>query len=526
MLKRYRRDQEDKINSLNRCFFDADHGWVPLALERLADVRREFPADGQVEYAEALIRKDHLGQGIQAEEFFLSALAADPSHQFAAFNSAKYARSRDEFLRQYEAARRLAPDDPDLRLFVAMEEDSRSRPYRELLSWAVQQCQEHQIWGDCAAVAELCTHAGEYSLEDELAVRRTRAGALRELDKAAERSRSARGEGFPPEERVALSEAIAELDRALELDPEDHMLWNFRCAWVHLLGREDEAIEAAEKALSLCPSGYLKPLTNKALALASKGRKDEARTLAARALEAAKKMGQAGRADQELAESLLRDLSRMAASDTDLLSALADRITTGASLIAQQEMSQWKGSKDGAELLKALQKRCAAAGRAWSLRYISIVEEMLIYFCPASVWRSVLRLSDINQAAYEHCLYAAMYLAANGEAIISRDACRALGYVILGALQPERIRASYRESVLGPSATSVPGFASLDHRMRGELTRMNPALIALVADQPPLTADEVERARRVTLARFEEGEVAAVEAAKSARPWWKTLFGR
>ena len=74
--------------------------------------------------------------------------------------------------------------------------------------------------------------AGEHSLDNELALRGARMGSLRELDKAAEASRGTRGEGFPPDERLALHEAMAELEIALSLDPEDYMLWNFKSAWL------------------------------------------------------------------------------------------------------------------------------------------------------------------------------------------------------------------------------------------------------------------------------------------------------
>ena len=326
------------------------------------------------------------------------------------------------------------------------------------------------------------------------------------MDKAAETSRKTRGEGFPPDERLALKEAITELGKATELDPEDHTLWNFQSAWMLLLCRWDEAIAAADKALSLCPEGYLKPLTNKALALASRGRKDDARTLATKAFESAKKLGAEGSADRELAKSILDDLEHKAASDDDVLAALAERITDGASLIAMQETAQSKDSNDGAELLKSLQKRCAAAGSEWSDLYIRIVSEMLIYFCPASAWISILKLSDSNYTAYQHCLHAAIYLAAHDPDIVGRDACRCLIYLLLGAREPDKVRHSYREAILGPAAVGSGGFADLADRMRSELMSVNPGLAKLVADQPALTEDEKEFARRVTLARFEDGD--------------------
>ena len=64
----YKLDKEDKINYINRSFFDAEHGWITLALNRLESLLNEFPNDPQVLYAEGLIRKDFLGQGIKAEE--------------------------------------------------------------------------------------------------------------------------------------------------------------------------------------------------------------------------------------------------------------------------------------------------------------------------------------------------------------------------------------------------------------------------------------------------------------------------
>ncbi|MGA2456893.1 MAG: hypothetical protein ABSF85_04950 [Terriglobales bacterium] len=522
-MKRYKRDNDDKINSLNRCYFDAEHGWVHLALDRLADVRLEFANDGQVEYCEALIRKDFLGQGAVAEEFFLKALRADPSHKFAAFNAAKYARSWDEFQRQAGVARIACAGDPDLQFLRQVEEGAQHVRYEDLLAQGAQEYQAHEKFGESAALAELSLGAGPHSLENELALRSGRALALRELDKAAANSRTNRGEGFPPDERLALKDAIRELGKAIELDPEDHVSWNFQSAWMILLCRWEEATAAADKALSLSPEGYLKPITNKATALAGKGQEDDARALAMKALESATKLGTEGSADRELAKHLLDDLARPVASDDEALAALAERITNGASLIARQEMAQWQNSSDGAELLKGLQKRCAAVGKEWSDRYIRIVSEMLIYFCPASVWISILKLSDSNSTAYEHCLYAAIYIAANDPGVLGRDACRFLVYLLLGAREPARIRRSYREAILGPAAAGSGAFAGLADRMRSELVSVNKALVKLVADQPPLTDHELEHACHITLSRFQDFKSESFEPKR--RRWWSALFG-
>ena len=59
-MDHYRKDQGDKYNSINRCFFDAEHGLITLALERIKDLHQDFPDDAKVEYVEGLIRKDFL----------------------------------------------------------------------------------------------------------------------------------------------------------------------------------------------------------------------------------------------------------------------------------------------------------------------------------------------------------------------------------------------------------------------------------------------------------------------------------
>jgi len=64
-MKIFKLDQEFKTLVINRCYFDAEHGWLSLSLDRLKYLHGVFPNDPQVYYAEALITKDFLGQGIK-----------------------------------------------------------------------------------------------------------------------------------------------------------------------------------------------------------------------------------------------------------------------------------------------------------------------------------------------------------------------------------------------------------------------------------------------------------------------------
>jgi tetratricopeptide (TPR) repeat protein len=515
----YQLDKEDKINCINRSFFDAEHGWITLALNRLESLFSEFPNDPQVLYSEGLIRKDFLGQGIKAEEYFLAAQknASERSkrneiYPFATFNSAKYARNINEYNRQKKIARELAPNDPDLVFFDEINHAlSNGMNYAEILANAVAEYQHHGKHGDCAAFAELALQAGEHSLDDEMSLRRARMGALRELDKVASNSRNTRGENYPPEERLTLHEAMAEMEQALSLDPEDHTLWNFKSAWLYLLNKPEEAIVAADRALALCPVGYVKPHHNKALIYAQMKKWDEARRNAEKALDEAQKLGEEGLADRELAQRFLADMDTPELSDHQKLVFFAKRIVNAAVLTAKQEMTQWKGPGEGAEpsdgtgILKGLKDRVAIVGRRWNPRYISLMAEFLIFFCPETAWMGVLKLSDSHQEEYQHCINSVLYIAAHEDGVKRRDACRFMIILLLGAKEPDLIRKSYREAVLGPTAVELGGFKNLEHHMREEMARLNPALIKLVADQPPLTQEEFEWAKRITMSRFLEG---------------------
>lgn len=509
----YKQDQEDKRNSINRCFFDAEHGWVSLALDRLAQLHEEFPDDPQVHYAEALIRKDFLGQGLSAEQEFLIAQEkatnrsrTNENYLFSTFNAAKYARNITEYRRQAAIARELAPDDADIGLFNqidgALHQGAR---YGEILFGAVAEYQRYQKHGDCAALAEIALQADKYNVEDELSLRRARMASLRELDKAAEASRQVRGEDFPPEERLTLQDAMKELELALQLDGEDHILWNFKSAWDFTLDRPEDSIAAADKALSVCPAGYFKPMTNKALSLIKLRKIEEARKILNEVLDQTADEEECGKQDRSLAKNMIKGLELPVAEDKEMLSALSERYTNAAGLTSKHELTQGKRGSDGEELLRGLKRRVTMAGSVWSASYVRIIAEMLVFFSAETTWVAVLKLSQQHPKEYDHCLHAALYLACHSTGVYRRDACRFLICIILGARDPDKIREVYREAIIGVSEEGPGEFKNLDRYMREELHRVNPVLVKLVAEQSPLSEDERQKAREVTLSRFQQG---------------------
>lgn len=511
----YQQDNADKLTCINRCYFDAEHGWITLALDRLKDLHRNFPADSQVLYAEGLIRKDYLGQGIIAEECFLKACICsknksktNENYHFSSFNSAKYARDIDEYRRQEKIVREMFSNDPDIAVF-----DLRNRllsvgaSYSSFFDNEIGPLQKGKQHGECAAMAELALYAGDFILSDEISLRNARMIALRELDKSASDSRTARGEGFPPEERLALLEAIKELEQVIVLDPGDHTLWNYKSAWLYLLDQYEESIISAEKALSLCPGGYIRPYTNKSMALAKIGRAAEAAEYARKTLKGADSLGSDGILDYQTAERLLNGLSAPQPSDEELLRILANKICKAVVLTYKQEVDQDRGVADEKAIFKGLTRHISRFGKGWNPNYIKIMAEFLTIYCPETVFATVLQLPIIanRHEEYYHCLNAVLYIAAHGSGAVQRDACRFLLFTFVGAREPTIIRKDYREAILGSTAVGPGNFSQLESHMRNEISRYNPLLLKLIADQDELSDAELSVYRNITMARFIDG---------------------
>jgi hypothetical protein len=251
----FKRAARDKAAAMERARFDVDRGCIGLALERMADIRVEFPRDAVLEYAEGWLRKEFLGQGRRALQQFRLSQEYDSSYQPSAFNAAKYAASEEEYRKRAAHARHLDPTDPDLLLFDERDRElAAGRTYGEVLGNFVAQAQQHGKYGDCAAVSELAIGTGGWSRLQELDLRHTRCSALRALDRKEASARQVRREDYPPRERLALAEALAELELVLALDPCDPKMLNLKSAWLVLMRQYDGAIAAADAALAVQPA--------------------------------------------------------------------------------------------------------------------------------------------------------------------------------------------------------------------------------------------------------------------------------
>ena len=103
-MRFYQQASDNIPFSIQRCYFEADQTRVRLALERLRGLEEQFPGDARIAYAEGIVRRDYLGQGLRARELFdrthslalRSGLSGDYCWM-AACNAAALARNDNEF---------------------------------------------------------------------------------------------------------------------------------------------------------------------------------------------------------------------------------------------------------------------------------------------------------------------------------------------------------------------------------------------------------------------------------------------
>jgi len=500
-MRLYHRTQDDKINGIRRCFFEAKHSRVSLALERLRDLGDELPGDPQVFYAEGLLRIENLGQGVAAGGLFQRAFQADSTHIPSLVNAVKFARDEREFRRWADIACRAKPDDRTLLQFVTniLNGLDSGVAYWEILARGSEQNSEAARLGESAALMELALQAGGMPPDQEVSARHYRAQSLRTLDEEAHRYRTTLAEAFLPEERLALHEALSELEKALAIDEYDPEVWNLKTAWCSLLARYEEAVDASDRAIELRPMHYHRAHQNKAVALWGLGKREQALGSAEEALRQAESTGSAE--DIERVRRIIGDYSAPArpldwSEWEDKLAA----IIKAAQIVSEEEIGQREESFQ--ELVKGVLGRGIAVSGNRSLDFVPIMAELLSDFVPETVLRIMHEVTERNAHLYGHCLNAALYVAAYSDGVRQRDAARFLAFIILGAVEVRDIRRVYRQAILETSAAATNEMSRLDTIMRAELSRINPMLLQVIADQEPVDEEGKARAASTILSSF------------------------
>ena len=506
-MRFYHRTQQDKVDTAyNRCFRDAKGGRVGLALLRLQDLADEFPKDAHVTYAEALIRKDYLGQGIRAQALFKKAYQMDDQFREAACNATRFAPNEEEFRIWAAEALKVAPNDKKLLKLVDHQRQfaAQGLPYWRFLLESVPSPERGQ-YGTIAALLKLVLHAGagEISPREKVNCRRVRADSLRALDRAAEDRLQVLGEQFLPEDRFALQTALTELEKAQSdesseafYDPE---LWNLRSAWAYLMRRYEQALTYADQAIQHRPTAYALPHLNKALALWELGRDDQALACAQEALRHAKASQNVAHQTQ-VQQAIQHHAARKDPTTLEELYPYLELILYGAGNAAESEISDQRGKLE--DISESLFQRVRIVGRGWSLVYVPILAELLSFYSPEAVFFIVGKAAEREPSLIDDILNAALFLTGYSEGVLQRDSARFLALEIISPLQASAIRKMYRQGILEVAAAATDELSRLDSLLRKELMRMHPLFPTLIADQKPVDADGRARAARTILPKF------------------------
>jgi hypothetical protein len=328
----------------------------------------------------------------------------------------------------------------------------------------------------------------------EVQARRSRAECLRALDVRAHQHRETMAEHCPPEERLALLEALAEIDRALACDEYDAELWNFKAAWSYLLARPEEAIRCASRSIELRPNNYAKPWTNKAAALWRLGRGEEALGCAQEALRQAAAVGSAPEIEQQT--RMIRDFSDPQREPSlEDFEPVLEQMLHSANVACDEELGQAKSTAD--DLVKGVLDRARRVREDRSIAFVPLVADLLALFTPQAAFTVFLGCAAHSQRIHMHCLHAGLYIACHTEGTQQRDAARFMNLSLFGALKASEVRIAYRQAVLETSAAGRGRWAGLAAIMREDLARLNPNLPKLVAEQDPVDGVGYERASSI-----------------------------
>ena len=504
----YKHQSGEVLSVRERCHLEADQGRVSLALSRIRELDEEYPDHPKVLYAIGQMHLEHLGAGMAARPYFKRAhdlaLKQCPEAETAWFctcnlvATAPTADERRAWVRT--AVQERGPQQEESQSFsqdlAALDGGT---PYSAILADHYFEYRKEEDYGHAAAAADvLLRNSPDLQDEMRLSFMKERMLCLRRLDDMAAQKRQGLTEVIPSDERLTLQAALEECARAIELDPYDPVLWNYRSAWSVALQRYEEAIEYADRAISLRPQDYSRPHHNRATALWPLGRRAEALASAREALNQAQSDG----LGPEVAEEA-RQLVTLYSSPppTNTLAAMMPwiaRIVACAHQTCERDIQRFGGAIPLSAVVDRLFSHYPTVKQAPFKGYVPMMAELLMMFTPETAFVASLNLSQEfpNSSLVEYFLVATSYVACHSTGVLRRDAARYLLLMTFAFPKPDAIRKYYRQAFLATSADASGPLASGDALLRQELGRIHPELPALIADQPPLRPDELAAAQR------------------------------
>ena len=482
----------DLMDTITMSNYNADHGRVSLALERLKDLEMELGENPRISYAEGLLWSSSLGQGRKAYECFARAVELDPGYVNAACNACYFAPTEEEYRKYCDLLSHLSP--MEAQRFI--HRLGQGLPY-----WQILLNERERETPEFGAKLELALASGTLPAEQELDCRRARFTLLRKTDSTEEKLREAKGEAYPPDERLALQEALTELEKAIVLDPYDATFWNFKAAWCRLLGRFDEGLKSADEAIKLRPVGYHRPFHNQAIIYADLGKIPEAIACAKEAL--AQLEHSTEKADLPIIQKMIDDLAtpHSPVELSDLIPIMRQVVSA-----AREEMTQLTGRTQDeraslGKMVEMIEYRIhnLQPSPDNALHYVPSMAQILANLTPETAFLVLQEMKKKNRVDFENSLTAALYIAAHGEKIMQRDALRLLILTLFANVadseNEEPIREQYRNLILNVSAAATDEMKDLDQLMRKELARIHPDLPGVIVDQESSDEEGKQKAR-------------------------------
>lgn len=484
-MRIFRPNADDMMRIVVRCLFDLDSGRAAQALERVTELRELFGRDASILYAEGQIRRGGNGEGIAAFECYREAAERNPQHPYAAENAVMLAPTEEAVGELLERAQSAGVEDEELFKSIGEMQEALAagRSISSVHFEFANMAQDIQEFGDAAAAQEVGLSAGDLTPDDELAARRFRATLLRQLDEVGEHKHQARGEVFAPEDRSALRLAVAEIEKALELDEYDAEMWNLKAAWLSLLGEHDDAIACADHALSLRPTGYAKPYHNKANSLIHMGRLQEAEESVREGLAQAEAAGD----DGDIAQSnrmlkLIEDRSA-GFSEDDLRTAIGQAMR-GVQMTADSETAQ---QLPGVMSVQQLGAACADVESNLKHRaseFVPFLSEMLTSITPDAVFVATVLTGGQRRSPVDAYMLAALHIAAEFDGVQQRDAARYVALYLISQYEPDAVREAFKNVVVAHGEAGPPSWRGLPDTIRRELCRVRPEFADLAPDEP------------------------------------------
>jgi tetratricopeptide (TPR) repeat protein len=468
-------DEVNKLATINRCVFDARHGHISLAFERIGGLAKRYPNDAHVAYSEGILRLDYLGEGVRSRELFERAYAIDHEHLYALTYATRFARDEQEFRKWAGISLEKDPEGEGVKQFsqILQELDS-GRSYTDIMFNLSEQYYIAKKYGESAAYMDIALLApGRMSPDKVVRGHQGRAESLVSLSRDAQLHRESLFETSPAEEQMALKEALTELNNAIadEYGAYKVNLWLRKAALSIIMENYDDAIRSSDRAIELQPFNNPQSYYCKAQALWELRKEHEALDSAQDGLKQSESLGSV--ADIEAGRAIVKHVSMqrtsLAIADLEQLTPL---VLSAAKKLSDEDLAEQHVSIDQIIVNAGEMARNFRDNRN-SLRIP--MQHMLSLLAPETVFYAVI---NTDMDTYGRYMDATMDIALDSTGAMKWDAMRVIALSLFASGNGMAMIQMFGTIMANP-AISAEMRPRLTVAMQQELRRYNPELYEL-----------------------------------------------